>query len=129
MANAVNIIEDYLCDKCDELFASDGIVCDKVFNPEEAVNRAAFITQVLSASSDQSGVGEYTAQILENRLKRYECTEDVEKIRKNFIIYGDKLANGLAIYISVGYIMMPIKVVVGTQNAYTISANLNIKVK
>lgn len=129
MANVVNIIEDYLCDKCDEIFASDGIACDKVFNPEDPENRAAFITQVLAAQSDQNGVGDYSAQILEQRIKRSECTADVEKIRKNFIIYGDRLPNGLAIYISIEYITMPNKIVVGTQNAYWLSANLKITVK
>ena len=129
MSNVVHIIEDYLCDKCDEVFASDGIVCDKVFNPEEPVNRAAFITKVLSAQSDQNGIGDYSAQILEHRIKRSECTADVEKIRKNFTIYGDKLQNGLAIYISIEYITMPNKTVVGTQNVYWLSANLKITVK
>ena len=129
MANVVNIIEDYLCDKCDELFTSDGIVCDKVFNPEEPENRAAFITQVLSAQSDQNGIGDYSAQILEHRIKRSECIADVEKIRKNFNICGDKLQNGLAIYISIVYITMPNKTVVGTQTIYWLSANLKITVK
>lgn len=129
MSNVVDIIEDYLCDKCDEIFASDGIICDKVFNPEEPINRAAFITQVPADITDQNGVGEYSAQILEHRLKRSECTADVEKIRKNFTIYGDKLQNGLAIYISIKYITMPRKLVVGTQNAYCMSANLKITVK
>lgn len=129
MANLVNIIEDYLCDKCDEIFVSDGVVCDKVFNPEEAVNRAAFITQVLSAQSDQNGVGLYSAQIIEQRIKRSECTADVENIRKNFTKYGDRLPNGLAIYISIEYITMPNKTVVGTQTVYWLSANLSITVK
>lgn len=129
MSNVVDVIEDYMCDKCDEIFASDGIICDKVFNPEEPINRAAFITQVLTDISDQNGVGEYSAQILEHRLKRSECTADVEKIRKNFTIYGDKLQNGLSIYISIKYITMPRKLVVGTQNAYWMSATLKITVK
>lgn len=129
MSNVVDVIEDYLCDKCDEIFASDGIICDKVFNPEEPINRAAFITQISADITDQNSVGEYSAQILEHRLKRSECTADVEKIRKNFTIYGDKLQNGLAIYISIKYITMPRKLVVGTQNAYWMSANLKITVK
>lgn len=129
MSNVVNIIEDYLCDKCDEIFASDSIVCDKVFNPEEPENRAAFIAQVLPTRSDQNAIGDYAAQILEHRIKRSECTADVEKIRKNFNICGDKLQNGLAIYVSIEYITMPNKIVVGTQNVYWLSANLKITVK
>ena len=127
--DTVELIEDYLCDKCDKIFTGDSIVCDKVYNPEEIVNRASFITSVLSATTDQNGIGEYRAQIIENREKRSQCTHDVELIRKNFTEYGDTLANGLAIYVSLQYITMPIKIVVGTSSAYTVSANLNITVK
>jgi hypothetical protein len=129
MTNIIDTIEDYLCDKCDELFAADGLVCDKVFNPEQQANRAAFVNQVLTPLSDQSGVGVYKAQILENRLKRSECTQDVEILRTKLTKYGDKLPNGLAIYISLEYIMMPIKITVGTTNVFTVSANFNIKVR
>lgn len=128
--NVIESIEDYLCDKCDELFSGDDIVCDKVYNPEQPVNRAAFVTQVLTERADQSGVGEYRAQIIENRSKRSECIADAETIRKNFTKYGDRLQNGLAIYVSLQYITTPTnKMVVDTSTIYYISANLNITVK
>jgi hypothetical protein len=127
--DVIDLIEDYLCDKCDEIFNGDSIACDKVYNPEEAITRSAYVTSVKSNTTDQFGVGEYAAQIIENREKRSQCTHDVELIRKNFTKYGDVLANGLAIYITIQYITMPIKIVVGTSNVYTISANLNITVK
>lgn len=126
--NVVELIEDYLCDKCDELFA-DEIVCDKLYNPEVAVNRAAFVTSVRDTVTDQDSVGEYTAQIIENRSKRSEGAADVELLRKNFTKYGDTLPNGLAIYVRLQYITMPTKIVVGTEYAYSVSANLNITVK
>lgn len=128
MANVISSIEDYLCDLCDSVF-SDGIVCDKVYNPEQQENRAAFVTQALPSPDDQNGIGTYTAQILQNRTKRSECIQDAELFRKNFIKYGDDLQNELAIYISVQYITMPIKRIVGTSTTYTISVMLNITVK
>lgn len=126
----IDIIENYLCDKCDEMFASDGIPCDKVYNPDQIDNRAAFITQMLTPITDQNGVGEYMAQILENRTKRSQCISDADTIRKNFTKYGDTLPNGLAIYVQLQYITTPIsKTVVGTSTIYTLSANLKITVK
>ena len=126
MSNAVKTIEDYLCDLCDLVF-NDGIVCDKVFNPEEPANRAAFITQQGNSETDQDGIRTYTAQILENRKTRSECIIDMEIIDKHFRKYRKNLDNGLVINMSVSYIISPIKVIVGTQHAYNLSANLEIK--
>ena len=124
--NYIKIIEDYLCDLCDLVF-NDGIVCDKVFNPEEPVNRAAFITQQGNYETDQDGIRTYTAQILENRKTRSECIIDMGIIDKHFRKYRKKLDNGLVINMSVNYIISPIRVIVGTQHAYNLSANLEIK--
>lgn len=124
--NYIKIIEDYLCDLCDISF-TDGIVCDKVFNPEEPVNRAAFITQQGNSETDQDGIRTYTAQILENRKTRSECIIDMGIIDKHFRKYRKKLDNGLVINISVSYIISPIRIIVGTQQAYNLSANLEIK--
>jgi hypothetical protein len=124
--NYIKIIEDYLCDLCDLAF-NDGIVCDKVFNPEEPVNRAAFITQQGNSETDQDGIRTYTAQILENRKTRSECIIDMGIIDKHFRKYRKKLDNGLVINISVSYIISPIRIIVGTQQAYNLSANLEIK--
>ena len=130
MVSVIDLIENYLCDKCDALFSEDGIVCDKVYNPEQTDNRAAFVTQVLTPLTDQNGVGEYRAQILENRSKRSQCIADAETIRKNFTKYGDILSNGLAIYIQLQYITTPTnKIVVDTSTVYALSANLKITVK
>lgn len=126
MSNAIKIIEDYLCDLCDSSF-NDGIVCDKVFNPEEPANRAAFITQQGNSSTDQDGIRIYTAQILENRKTRSECITDMDIINSTFRKYGKKLPNGLVIYMTTSYIMSPTKMIVGTQTAYFLSANLEIK--
>lgn len=126
MSNDIKIIEDYLCDLCDIAF-NDGIVCDKVFNPEEPVNRAAFITKQGNSETDQDGIHTYTAQILENRKTRSECIVDMEIIDKHFRKYRKKLDNGLVINMSVSYIISPIRVIVGTQQAYNLSANLEIK--
>ena len=126
MSNSVKIIEDYLCDLCDASF-NDGIVCDKVFNPEEPANRAAFIIQQGNSETDQAGIRTYTAQILENRKTRSECIIDMGIIDKHFRKYRKKLDNGLVINMSVNYIISPIRVIVGTQPAYTLSANLEIK--
>lgn len=122
----IKLIEDYLCDLCDLTF-NDGIVCDKVFNPEEPVNRAAFITQQGNSETDQDGIRTYTAQILENRNTRSECIIDMDIIDKHFRKYHKKLDNGLVITMSVSYIISPIRVIVGTQQAYNLSANLEIK--
>lgn len=126
MSSAIKIIEDYLCDLCDAAFG-DGIICDKVFNPEEPVNRAVCITQQLESGTDQDGIRYYTAQILENRKTRSECINDMDIISNTFRKCGKKLDNGLVIYISVSYIMSPTKMIVGTQKAYFLSANLEIK--
>jgi ATP-dependent protease ClpP protease subunit len=126
----IELIENYLCDQCDALFEGDGLVCDKVYNPEQTANRAAFVTQVLTPSTDQSGVGQYMAQIIENRTKRSECIVDSDIIRRNFIKYGGRLQNGLAIYVQLQYITTPTtKMVVDTSTVYFISAILKITVK
>lgn len=125
--NYVKIVEDYLCELCDDVF-NDGIVCDKVFNPEDAVNRSAAVIQQINTHTDQDGMRRYSAQILENRKARSECIRDMEIIDENFRKYGKKLDNGLVIHISIQYIMSPTKTVIGTQNAYNLSAMLNVSI-
>ena len=124
--NYIEVIENYLCDLCDEAFA-DGIVCDKIFNPEEQVTRSAYVVQQLDTLTDQDGIRKYIAQISENRKARSECIHDMSIIDSNFRKYSKKLDNGLVISVAVRYIIAPIKVVVGTQTAYNLSANLEIK--
>lgn len=124
----IETIENFLCDLSDSVF-SDGIVCDKIYNPEQRENRSAFVNQVLPMQSDQNGITRCTAQLLENREKRSQCVHDVNLIRENFTKIGYKLHDGLAIYIELQYITMPIKIMVDTQVAYTISANFNVKIK
>lgn len=128
MNSNVKLIEDYLCDLCDAVF-NDGIVCDKMYNPEQLVNRSAYVTDIQSQESDQHGLVKCNARIVENRKGRPECIIDVQKITENFNKKGDPLGNGLAIYIEVEYITMPIKIMVNTQTAYTVSANLRITAK
>lgn len=125
MANNVEIVEDYLCDLCDTLF-NDGIICDKIFNPEEKVNRAANVVQIYGAASDQGdAIYRMDARVVENREKRSQCIKDIEilqKLTKN----GVKLASGLAIYINIQYITSPDRTIVDGQSVYTISAYLNV---
>lgn len=128
MNSNVKLIEDYLCDLCDTVF-NDGIVCDKMYNPEQLVNRSAYVTDIQSQESDQHGLVKCNARIVENRKSRPECVNDVQKITENFNKKGDPLGNGLAIYTEVEYITMPIKIMVNTQTAYTVSANLRITAK
>lgn len=124
----IETIENFLCDLSDSVF-NDGIICDKIYNPEQKENRAAFINQVLAFESDQNGITKCTAQMLENREKRSQCIRDINLIRENFIKIGHKLQDGLAIYVELQYITAPIKIMVDTQVAYTISANFNVTVK
>lgn len=124
----IETIENFLCDLSDSVF-NDGIICDKIYNPEQRENRSAFVNQVLSMESDQNGITKCVAQLLENREKRSQCVQDVNLIREKFTKIGYKLQDGLAIYIELQYITMPIKIMVDTQVAYTISANFNITVK
>lgn len=124
----ISEIENYLCDLCDTIF-NDGIVCDKAYNIEQRVNRAANVLGVYRAAGDQGAVHRVSAKITENRETRSQCVTDVDKIRQNIRKIGVTIQNGLVIYIDVQYITMPIKIVVGTQTAYTISATLNITVK
>lgn len=126
--NIIESVENFLCDTCDEAF-KDGILCDKIYNAEQSVNRAAFVLQVLNPVTDQDGVTSCTAQIIENREKRSQCVQDMEIIRENFTKYGYKLQDGLVIYSSIQYITSPLRTVVGTQDVYTISAVINIKVR
>lgn len=128
MNSNVKLIEDYLCDLCDTVF-NDGIVCDKVYNPEQPVNRSAYVTDIQSQESDQHGLIKCNARIVENRKSRPECVTDVQKITENFNKNGDPLGNGLAIYVEIEYITIPIKIMVNTQTAYTVSANLRITAK
>jgi hypothetical protein len=108
---------------------SDGIVCDKIYNQEQRENRAAFVNGVTPPQSDQYGIVKCTAQLLENREKRSQCVHDMDIIRENFTKYGHKLQEGLAIYTSIQYITSPIRTVVGTQDVYTLSAVINIKIR
>lgn len=126
--NITETLENFLCDLSDSVF-NDGIVCDKIYNPEQEVNRAAFITATQTPEGDQDGLIRFSAQLLENRKKRSECIKDSELIRKNFKKTGHKLENGLVIYLDVQYITSPIKTIVDTQSIYTISANFNVKIK
>lgn len=125
--NYVEVIENYLCDVCDAVF-NDGIVCDKIFNPESPVNRSAYVTQQTGYETDQDGIRTFSAQILENRSTRSDCIRDMAIIDANFRKYGKKLDNGLVIRISIQYIMSPIQIIVGTQTAYNLSALLNISI-
>lgn len=126
--NIIEAVENFLCDTCDTIF-NDGILCDKIYNAEQPVNRAAFVLQALPPETDQHGVTCCTAQIIENREKRSQCVQDMDIIRENFTKYGHKLQEGLAIYTSIQYITSPIRTVVGTQDVYTLSAVINIKVR
>ena len=125
--NYIEIIENYLCDLCDESF-NDGIICDKIFNPEETVTRSAYVIQQIDTLTDQDGIRRYTAQVVENRKTRSECIRDMGIIDGNFRKYGKKLDNGLVIRISIQYIMSPIKTIVGTQTVYNLSAMLNVSI-
>lgn len=100
-----------------------------MYNPEQLVNRSAYVTDIQSQESDQHGLIKCHARIVENRKGRPECVTDVQKITENFNKKGDPLGNGLAIYTEVEYITMPIKIMVNTQTAYTVSANLRITAK
>ena len=124
----IETIENFLCDLSDTVF-NDGIVCDKIYNPEQRETRSVFVNQVLSFGSDQNGIFRCTAQLLENREKRSQCVSDVNIVKENFTKIGYKLPDGLAIYIELQYITMPMKIMVDTQVAYSLSANFNIIVK
>ena len=125
MINYVEVVEDYLCELCDEVF-NDGIVCDKVFNPEERVNRAASVLQVYAPSADQpTAIHTMSARVVENRERRAQCITDME-LSKKLVKSRVKLENGLEIYINIQYINAPIRTIVGTQNTYTLSVYLTI---
>jgi hypothetical protein len=79
----IETIENFLCDLSDSVF-SDGIVCDKIYNQEQRENRAAFVNGVTPPQSDQYGIVKCTAQLLENREKRSQCVQDINKIREKF---------------------------------------------
>lgn len=128
MNSNVKLIEDYLCNLCDLVF-NDGIICDKMYNPEQLVNRSAYITDIQSIDGDQHALVKCNARIAENRKNRPECVTDTQKIIENFNKSGASLGNGLAIYIEIEYITMPIKIIVNTQTAFTVSANLKITAK
>lgn len=125
--NYVEIIENYLCDVCDAVF-DDGIVCDKIFNPEDSATRSAYVTQQLESLTDQDGIRIFSARIVENRKTRSECIRDMGIIDDNFRKYSKKLDNGLVIRISIQYIMSPIQTIIGTQTAYNLSAMLNVSI-
>lgn len=124
----IKYVEDYLCNLCDAVF-NDGISCDKVFNPEQLVNRSAYVTDIQSQDTDQYAIIKCNATIVENRKTRTECVADIEKIIKNFNKNGESISDGLVIYMEIAYITMPIKIMVNTIAAYTISANLKIVIK
>ena len=67
MNSNIKLIEDYICDLCDEIFA-DGIVCDKIYNPEQLVNRSACITDIQSQETDQYAVIKCNVNISENLI-------------------------------------------------------------
>lgn len=123
----IKSVEDYLCETCDALF-NDGIVCDKVYNPEERMNRAANVIQVRYGDDDQSGaIVRMEARVIENCDKRSKGVQDAELLRK-LAKNGVKLPNGLVIYINVQYINMPQKIIVDTLTTYILSAQLAITI-
>ena len=128
MNSDVKLIEDYICNLCDEVF-NDGIVCDKLYNPEQLVNRSACITDIHTQDTDQYAVIECNVNISENRKTRAECIADTQKIVKNFNKSGVSIGDGLAIYMEIEYITMPIRILVNTVTAYTISANIKVTAK
>lgn len=128
MNSNIKLIEDYICDLCDEIFA-DGIVCDKIYNPEQLVNRSACITDIQSQETDQYAVIKCNVNISENRKTRAECIVDTQKIVKNFNKSGVSIGDGLAIYMEIEYITMPIRILVNTVTVYTISANIKVTAK
>lgn len=122
------LIEDYLCNLCDTVF-NDGITCDKIYNPEQRVNRAAYVDNATASGADQNAITICRAKIVENRETRAQCITDIQKVRENFVKYGSSLGNGFAIFMDIDYITMPIKIMAGTQTAFTFTANLKITAK
>ena len=124
----IKTIEDYLCNLCDSVF-NDSITCDKSYSPEKRVNRAAYVDSANPNLADQNAVTICRAKVVENRETRAQCITDIQKVRENFVKYGSSLGNGFAIFMDIDYITMPIKIVAGTQTAFTFTANLKITAK
>ena len=51
----IKAIEDYLCNLCDSVF-NDSITCDKLYNPEQRINRAAYVDNTPATIADQNDV-------------------------------------------------------------------------
>ena len=124
----IKAIEDYLCNLCDSVF-NDSITCDKLYNPEQRSNRAAYVDNTTATIADQNDVTVCHAKVVENRETRAQCISDIQKVRENFVKYGSSLGNGFAIFMDIDYITMPIKIMAGTQTAFTFTANLKITAK
>lgn len=118
-------IENDLCDIVDALF-SDGIETTTELDVNKANARAAFIDRNDTSLDDQSGITRRKAKIQVIRDSRSKALDDSDKLESCFPTYSKKFDSSLALSISRNYITSPIKMVVGSQTAYSISVDLTI---
>lgn len=127
LATRYKLVEDYLCDYIDSLFA-DRIACSKEFEPSVAESRAIFIAGTRDPADDQSHISTFSIVFKATAPTRSKALEVVGRINKNFPIYSKNVSNQIVISVVPSYITMPVKTVIDSQKRYVVSATLTATV-
>lgn len=88
--------------------------------------RAAYLDNNRGDIPDQGGIVSRKAKVQVIRNTRTLALQDADKLEDRFPSYAKKFDGSLALTISRNYITSPIKMVVGSQTAYSISVDLTI---
>lgn len=122
---SIREIESDLCDIVDALF-DDGILTITELDVNKQNTRAAYVDRNNNSLDDQSSINIRKAKVQVIRDTRTKALEDSDKLEGCFPTYAKKFDSSLALTISRNYITSPIKMVVGSQTAYSISVDLTI---
>lgn len=118
-------VETVLMDIVDSIF-NDGIETVAELDVNLRDTRAAYLDNSRGDIPDQGGIISRKAKVQVIRRTRTLALADSDKLEDCFPSYAKKFDNSLALTISRNYITSPIKMVVGSQTAYSISVDLTI---